>query len=99
MRREAAIVIMQLAWPDLIGISSRIWRRNCSRVIPFFDYPPVIRKVIYTTNSIESINPSLRKSSKIAVRSLPPALSLHRPAPFKQMHFNACRFCGAHHGL
>ena len=32
------------------------WRRNWSRLIPFFDYPPEIRKVIYTTNAIESVN-------------------------------------------
>jgi transposase-like protein len=49
------------------------WRRNWERVIPFFDYPPEIRKVIYapqevplgdTTNAIESINMSLRKVIK-----------------------------------
>jgi len=44
-----------------IGLS---WRRNWARVIPFFDYPPEIRKVIYTTNAIESINMSLRKVTK-----------------------------------
>ena len=43
---------------------AQIWRRNWSRVIPFFDYPPEIRKVIYTTNAIESINMSLRKIIK-----------------------------------
>lgn len=40
------------------------WRRNWERVIPFFDYPPEIRKVIYATNAIESINMSLRKVIK-----------------------------------
>ena len=35
-----------------------------ARVVPFFDYPPEIRKVIYTTNAIESINMSLRKVIK-----------------------------------
>ena len=40
------------------------WRRNWARIIPFFDYPPEIRKVIYTTNAIESINMSLRKVIK-----------------------------------
>ena len=40
------------------------WRRNWSRLIPFFDYPPEISKVIYTTNTIESINMSLRKLTK-----------------------------------
>ena len=33
-------------------------------MIPFFGYPPTIRKVIYTTNAIESINASLRKVTK-----------------------------------
>ena len=33
-------------------------------MIPFFDYPPEIRKVIYTTNAIESVNMSLRKLTK-----------------------------------
>jgi putative transposase len=32
--------------------------------VPFFDYPPEIRKVIYTTNAIESVNMSLRKVTK-----------------------------------
>ena len=39
--------------------------RSCfGNIIPFFDYPPEIRKVIYTTNAIESINMSLRKVIK-----------------------------------
>jgi putative transposase len=40
------------------------WRRNWTRLTPFFDYPPEIRKVIYTTNAIESVNMSLRKLTK-----------------------------------
>jgi len=40
------------------------WRRNWVRITPFFDYPPEIRKVIYTTNAIESVNMSLRKITK-----------------------------------
>lgn len=43
---------------------SAIWRRHWERVIPFFGYPADIRKVIYTTNAIESINMSLRKVTK-----------------------------------
>ncbi len=43
---------------------SQSWRRNWERLIPFFDYPPEIRKVIYTTNAIESVNMSLRKLTK-----------------------------------
>lgn len=40
------------------------WRRNWARIIPFFDYPHEIRRVIYTTNAIESVNMSLRKITK-----------------------------------
>ena len=40
------------------------WRANWARITPFFEYPPEIRKVIYTTNAIESVNMSLRKITK-----------------------------------
>ena len=40
------------------------WQRNWARIIPFFDYPPDIRRIIYTTNAIESMNMSLRKVTK-----------------------------------
>ena len=40
------------------------WRGNWARITPFFEYPPEIRKVIYTTNAIESVNMSLRKITK-----------------------------------
>jgi transposase-like protein len=40
------------------------WRRAWDRVIPFFAFPPSIRRVIYTTNAIESINAQLRKIIK-----------------------------------
>lgn len=42
----------------------QIWRRNWERIIPFFQYPPEIRKAIYTTNSVEALNRSLRKIIK-----------------------------------
>jgi transposase-like protein len=40
------------------------WRRAWDRVIPFFAFPPAIRRVIYTTNAIESVNARLRKIIK-----------------------------------
>ncbi|SFW65774.1 Transposase and inactivated derivatives, partial [Desulfovibrio desulfuricans] len=43
---------------------TKSWRAHWQRIIPFFDYPPEIRKVIYTTNAIESLNMSLRKVTK-----------------------------------
>jgi len=42
----------------------RSWRAAWEQVIPFFAFPPEIRKVLYTTNMIESINYQLRKISK-----------------------------------
>jgi len=42
----------------------RSWRRNWERITPLFSYPPEIRKAIYTTNAIESVNMSLRKVTK-----------------------------------
>jgi putative transposase len=48
------------AYPPIV----KSWRSNWPRLIPFFDYPPEIRKVIYTTNAIESVNMSLRKITK-----------------------------------
>jgi len=51
-------------WDDAYLPISQSWRRNWARIIPFFDYPPEIRKVIYTTNAIESVNMSLRKITK-----------------------------------
>lgn len=50
----------------------RSWEANWERVVPFFDYPPEIRKIIYTTNAIESLNSSFRKISRH--RSLFPTL-------------------------
>jgi putative transposase len=41
-----------------------MWRRNWDRITPFFAFAPEVRKVIYTTNAIESLNRSLRKIIK-----------------------------------
>jgi transposase-like protein len=40
------------------------WRRAWDQVIPFFTFPPEIRRVIYTTNAIESVNARVRKIIK-----------------------------------
>lgn len=40
------------------------WRRHWERVTPFFAYPPEVRRVLYTTNAIESLNMRLRKIIK-----------------------------------
>lgn len=38
------------------------WRRAWNEVIPFLDYPPEVRKLIYTTNSIEALNSKIRRA-------------------------------------
>jgi putative transposase len=38
------------------------WRRNWEQVIPFFAYPPEVRRIIYTTNAIESLHSQVRRS-------------------------------------
>jgi putative transposase len=42
----------------------RVWRDAWQRFIPFLEFPPEVRKIIYTTNSIESLNYQLRKIIK-----------------------------------
>ena len=51
-------------WDDRFPMISRSWRVNWARVIPFFAHPPEIRRILYTTNAIESLNMSLRKVTK-----------------------------------
>jgi putative transposase len=51
-------------WDDKYPVISDIWRRNWSGIIPFFAFPTEIRKVIYTTNTIESANRQIRKIIK-----------------------------------
>ena len=54
----------QSAWGKKFPTVSAAWRRAWDRVIPFFAFPPAIRRVIYTTNAIESVNARLRKIIK-----------------------------------
>jgi putative transposase len=61
---EQRLAEFEAAWDSAYPPISQSWRRNWSRITPFFDYPPEIRKVIYTTNAIESVNMSLRKITK-----------------------------------
>lgn len=61
---EANLVKFSEKWDKKYPTISKIWLRNWERIIPFFEYPEDIRKAIYTTNAIESINHSLRKIIK-----------------------------------
>lgn len=61
---ERRLAEFEEKWDDAYPPIAQSWRRSWSRITPFFDYPPEIRKVIYTTNAIESVNMSLRKICK-----------------------------------
>ena len=51
-------------WDNRYASIAALWRRQWPQVIPFFAFPAEIRKVIYTTNAVESLNMSLRKALK-----------------------------------
>ena len=61
---EAELEAFAGKWAGTHPTISQIWRRNWSYVTPFFAFPPEIRKVIYTTNAVESLNMTLRKVIK-----------------------------------
>jgi putative transposase len=53
------------AWGQRYPAIAQSWRRNWEQVIPFFAFAPEVRRILYTTNAIESLNSQVRK----AVRS------------------------------
>jgi putative transposase len=61
---EQALQELEGKWKAYPSVS-QVWRRNWTRITPFFHYPSDIRRAIYTTNSVESLNRSLRKIIKI----------------------------------
>jgi putative transposase len=61
---EAALTRFGERWDEKYPAISPSWRTDWARLTVFFDYPPEIRRVIYTTNAIESLNYSLRRVLK-----------------------------------
>ena len=61
---EQALERFSERWDKAYPAISPSWRADWTRLTVFFDYPPEIRKVVYTTNAIESLNYSLRKVLK-----------------------------------
>ena len=51
-------------WGDKYKAIGKLWKENWERIIPFFAFPPEVRRVIYTTNAVESLHMSLRKIIK-----------------------------------
>lgn len=61
---EAALKEFRENYDECFPAIGRSWQHHWENIIPFFDYPQEIRKVIYTTNAIESLNSSFRKISR-----------------------------------
>jgi transposase-like protein len=61
---ELALDAFATKWDAQFPGISDAWRRDWNYLIPFFAYPKEIRKAIYTTNAIESLNMTLRKVIK-----------------------------------
>lgn len=59
-----ALEDFEAGWGDRYAAIIDLWRRNWERFIPFLAFPTEIRKIIYTTNAIESLNFQLRKAIK-----------------------------------
>ena len=61
---ETALECFAETWDGRYPAISPSWLADWDRLIPLFAYPPEIRRVIYTTNAIESLNRSLRRVLK-----------------------------------
>lgn len=61
---EQALEAFAQAWDAKYPTISKQWRAKWADIITLFDYPPAIRRVIYTTNAIESVNSVIRKFTR-----------------------------------
>ena len=60
---EQALADFRVKYPKHQVVAD-VWARNWERVIPFFEFPEEVRKIIYTTNAVESLHMTLRKVTK-----------------------------------
>jgi putative transposase len=61
---ESALKALSAKWDDRYPTVSKSWRDHWSKITPFLVFPDFIRKAIYTTNAVESVNMTLRKASR-----------------------------------
>ena len=61
---ETALDEFSQAWDAKYPTIAKTWRGKWTDIITLFDYPPPIRKAIYTTNAIESVNSVIRKYTR-----------------------------------
>lgn len=63
---EQALEEFSAKWDRSHPTISQIWKRNWERISPFYAFPPEIRRIIYTTNAVESLNMSLSEDHQDA---------------------------------
>lgn len=61
---EQALDDFAQAWDSKYPTIAKVWRAKWSDIITLFDFPPPIRRAIYTTNAIESVNSVIRKFTR-----------------------------------
>ena len=64
LEAEQALTSFAQAWSEKYPTIAKTWRAKWSDIIPLFDFPPAIRRAIYTTNAIESVNSAIRKFTR-----------------------------------
>lgn len=61
---EAAMLQLKEKWEQHYPVSVMSWLKHWDELTPYFDFPPEIRRIIYTTNTIENVNRNIRKFTK-----------------------------------
>ncbi len=61
---EQALDAFEATWGAQYPMAVKTWRSRWQNVVPFFSYPEPIRRAIYTTNAVESLNSQLRKITR-----------------------------------
>ena len=59
-----ALTAFEDIWSDRYPSVAKSWRDNWTRISPFFEFAPEIRRAVYTTNAMEAVNRQLRKATK-----------------------------------
>ena len=63
-----ALKVVKTKWGEKYKYAIDGWERNWENLMPFLDYPPELRKIMYTTNTIENLNRGIRKYTKTKVQ-------------------------------
>jgi transposase-like protein len=65
---EQALESLKKKWGEKYKYAIDSWENNWENLIPFLEYPPELRRIMYTTNTIENLNRSIRKYTKTKVQ-------------------------------